>query len=180
MRFLARTRLFASITRFSRLSPRIRKVGPESSQTGRFHVVAFYNKRGICEQWIKEGKGATTEGLSCLHRKPGSIGRLHPRGYVEHSERGDERDQGFFCCRFRNRTPGPPPSSSMNSTPPLRRAIEIFFTVSPRPPNSPFADSSRAIVGSETPEWRAKSDWDQPRSARAAFSCLIVINNSPL
>jgi len=23
----------------------------------------------------------------------------------------------FFCCRFRNRMPGPPPFSSMNSTP---------------------------------------------------------------
>jgi hypothetical protein len=22
------------------------------------NVVAFYNKRGTCEQWIKEGKGA--------------------------------------------------------------------------------------------------------------------------
>jgi hypothetical protein len=22
-------------------------------------VVAFYNKRGTCEQWIKEGKGAS-------------------------------------------------------------------------------------------------------------------------
>jgi hypothetical protein len=22
------------------------------------HVVTFYNKRGTCEQWIKEGKGA--------------------------------------------------------------------------------------------------------------------------
>jgi Transposase DDE domain group 1 len=22
------------------------------------NVVVFYNKRGICEQWIKEGKGA--------------------------------------------------------------------------------------------------------------------------
>jgi hypothetical protein len=29
-------------------------------------VVAFYNKRGTCEQWIKEGKGATKSTLlSC-------------------------------------------------------------------------------------------------------------------
>ena len=27
------------------------------------------------------------------------------------------RDQLFFDCRFRSRTPGPPPFSSMNSTP---------------------------------------------------------------
>ena len=25
---------------------------------GRENVVAFYNKRGTCEQWLKEGKGA--------------------------------------------------------------------------------------------------------------------------
>jgi hypothetical protein len=30
-------------------------------------VVAFYNKRGTCEQWIKEGKAATT---SASMRRP--------------------------------------------------------------------------------------------------------------
>ncbi len=35
---------------------------------------------------------------------------------------------------------------------------------------------SRAIVGSEIPEWCAKSYWDQPRSARAALTCRMVIN----
>jgi hypothetical protein len=29
------------------------------------NVVAFYNKRGTCEQWIKEGKGAKWTRLSC-------------------------------------------------------------------------------------------------------------------
>jgi len=28
-------------------------------------VVAFYNKRGTCEQWIKEGKGAISSGRGC-------------------------------------------------------------------------------------------------------------------
>ena len=32
------------------------------------------------------------------------------------------RDQLFFDCRFRSRTPGPPPFSSMNSTPVDSRA----------------------------------------------------------
>src|SRR3981189_468895 len=30
----------------------------EFRRVGRSTVVAFYNKRGTCEQWIKEGKGA--------------------------------------------------------------------------------------------------------------------------
>jgi hypothetical protein len=43
-----------------------------------------------------------------------------------HSPRGAKGETGvcnyslrepFFCCRFRSRTPGPPPFSSMNSTP---------------------------------------------------------------
>ena len=35
-------------------------------------VVAFYNKRGACEQWIKEGKGAIKwTRLSCRTEPPG-------------------------------------------------------------------------------------------------------------
>jgi hypothetical protein len=37
-------------------------------------------------------------------------------------------------------------------------AARIFLTVSPRPPNSPSADSSRATVGSEIPECTAKNN----------------------
>jgi hypothetical protein len=34
-------------------------------------VVAFYNKRGTCEQWIKEGKGAIKwTRLSCRTQSP--------------------------------------------------------------------------------------------------------------
>ena len=29
------------------------------------NVVAFYNKRGTCEQWIKEGKRARSDGRGC-------------------------------------------------------------------------------------------------------------------
>ena len=45
-------------------------------------VVAFYNKRGTCEQWIKEGKGAIKwTRLSCRIRgqrraAPASCARL--------------------------------------------------------------------------------------------------------
>jgi hypothetical protein len=83
---------------------------------------------------------------------------------------------GFLRTRFRSLTPGPPPFSSMSSMPPASSAARIFLIVSSRPPNSPSAVSSRAIVGSETPDWRAKSDWDHPRSARAALTCRMVIN----
>jgi hypothetical protein len=37
------------------------------------NVVAFYNKRGTCEQWIKEGKGAIKwTWLSLFRRQRGS------------------------------------------------------------------------------------------------------------
>ena len=77
---------------------------------------------------------------------------------------------------LRNRTPSPVPFSSMNSMPLASSAARILLTVSPRPPNSPSVDSSLAIVGSEMPECRARSDWDHPSSARAALTCRIVVN----
>jgi hypothetical protein len=86
------------------------------------------------------------------------------------------------CLRrldLRNRTPSPPPFSSMNSMPPPSNATRIFATVSPRPPSCPSADSSRAIVGSDTPERRANSPCDHPSSARAALTCRMVINRTP-
>jgi hypothetical protein len=71
---------------------------------------------------------------------------------------------------FRRRTPGPPPFSSMNSTPAASIAARNLCVVSSRPPSSPSAASSRATVGSEIPERSAKSACDQASSALAAFS----------
>jgi hypothetical protein len=34
------------------------------------NVVAFYNKRGTCEQWVKEGKGAIRCTRLCAARSP--------------------------------------------------------------------------------------------------------------
>ena len=52
-------------------------------------VVAFYNKRGTCEQWIKEGKGAIKwTRLSCRTfaanavRTPASCARLQSRNFL--------------------------------------------------------------------------------------------------
>jgi hypothetical protein len=80
----------------------------------------------------------------------------------------------FGRWRLRRRTPGPPPFSSMNSIPAFSMAALIFSAVSARPAISPSADSSLAIVGSETDEWRAKSPCDHPSKARAALTCRIV------
>jgi hypothetical protein len=33
-------------------------INPKVASPPAERVVAFYNKRGTCEQWIKEGKGA--------------------------------------------------------------------------------------------------------------------------
>jgi len=76
--------------------------------------------------------------------------------------------------RFRRRTPRPPPFSSINSTPAASIAVRILSPVPSRPPNLPSSDSSRAIVGSDTPERCAKVACDHPSRARAAFICLVV------
>jgi len=39
------------------LYPRVDFIVTNMSRPAK-NVVAFYNKRGTCEQWIKEGKGA--------------------------------------------------------------------------------------------------------------------------
>ncbi|MET3795026.1 GSU2403 family nucleotidyltransferase fold protein [Aquamicrobium terrae] len=74
------------------------------------------------------------------------------------------------------RTPGPPPFPGMNSMPALSKAVSIFAAVSRRPPRTPSSASRRAIVGSETPEWLARSPCDHPKSARAALTWRIVIS----
>ena len=99
---------------------------------------------------------------------------INPRGPLPASLWGRTKKPAWIYLR--SRTPGPPPFLSMNTMPLASSAARIFLTVSPRPPNSPSADSSRAIVGSEMPECRAKSDWDQPSRARAALTWRIVIN----
>jgi hypothetical protein len=42
-------------------------------------VVAFYNKRGTCEQWIKEGKGAIKCTRLCLADRDGHLYALWER-----------------------------------------------------------------------------------------------------
>src|SRR5215467_3249137 len=61
----------------------------------------------------------------------------------------------------------------MNSTPADRRAEQIFSPVSSRPPNGPSLASKRLMVGIDTSAAAANSSWDQARSDRAAFICLI-------
>src|ERR1700730_10150633 len=73
---------------------------------------------------------------------------------------------------FLIRTPGPPPSSAMNSTLAFSSAAMIFSPVAGRPPRSPPAASSRLMVGIETPDAQAIAPCDQPSNSRAALICL--------
>ena len=79
----------------------------------------------------------------------------------------------LFCCFFRSRTPGPPPFSSMNSTPADSKARRSLFRASsetrgPRPASTLFT------VGRDSPARAASFDWDQPSRPRAPRSCSIV------
>jgi hypothetical protein len=54
-------------------------------------VVAFYNKRGTCDEWIKEGEGAIMDVIvmrNVLRQRgatPASCGRLQPRLFPAHA-----------------------------------------------------------------------------------------------
>src|SRR5262249_36315896 len=66
----------------------------------------FYNKRGTCEQWIKEGKGAIKVDATVVpnvrHQRgaaPASCARLQPRQFPARA--GDARaDQGLVADDF--------------------------------------------------------------------------------
>jgi hypothetical protein len=75
----------------------------------------------------------------------------------------------FPLIGFRSLTPGPPPFSSMNSTPAFSIEFRIFSTVRPRPPKGPSVASSRLIVGIDTSAAAANCSWDQSSSARPAL-----------
>lgn len=66
------------------LSPRVGFIVTNMARRAE-NVIAFYNKRGTCEQWIKEGKGAQMDTaflplLRCQRRAPpASCARLQPR-----------------------------------------------------------------------------------------------------
>jgi hypothetical protein len=79
----------------------------------------------------------------------------------------------FSNERFRRRTPGPPPFSSMNSTPARSNAVRIFVPVPLRPPRGPSLASSLLMVGSETSAVSANCSCDQAKRARAALTCRI-------
>jgi hypothetical protein len=79
------------------------------------------------------------------------------------------RSYPFFCCRFRNRTPGPPPFSSMNSTPAVSNARLMTFKVARR--GVLAVDSNCLTVTIPTPARSARSCCVQSRSPRAALHC---------
>jgi hypothetical protein len=82
-------------------------------------------------------------------------------------------DHLFFALR--NRTPAPPPFSSINSTP----ADSIAFCNLPRASSEtcgPKPPSRRLMVGTDRSALKASSVCDNPKSARAARSCSFVTN----
>jgi hypothetical protein len=110
--------------------------------------------------WARVETGRCTRLKQSLSKQ--QFGASHLRAVATSPQR--------LCTRtsFFNRTPGPP--SSMNSIPADSNAPRMLLDVSSRPPNVPSKDSSRAIVGSDMPEWRAKSAYDQASRALAALT----------
>jgi hypothetical protein len=83
------------------------------------------------------------------------------------SSRGFAFHYTFFTCRLRRRTPGPPPFSSINSTPApsARRTAKSLATVSDVWSS---ANSARRIVFRPNAASRARSSTVHLRIARAA------------
>src|SRR5262249_42142448 len=79
----------------------------------------------------------------------------------------------FSFDRLRKRTPGPPPFSSMNSTPAFSKARLITLRVARRGCVDPA--SSWCTVTWLTPALAARSSWLHARRPRAALHCDGVI-----
>jgi hypothetical protein len=75
------------------LYPRVGFIVTNMSRPAK-NVVAFYNKRGTCEQWIKEGKGAIKwTRLSCRSFAANAV-RLHP----EEESKNEKRQKSADYC----------------------------------------------------------------------------------
>jgi hypothetical protein len=75
----------------------------------------------------------------------------------------------FGRVRFLRRTPGPPPFSSMNSTPAASNARRIARSLAAVIEVSRSASSALRIVRKLTADWRERSSAVHLRSARAAL-----------
>jgi len=75
---------------------------------------------------------------------------------------------------FRRRTPGPPPFSSMNSTPAVSMAWRMAMSLGTVIDVSLSESSARLIVATPTPDAPAKSSARQRRSALAARIWWLV------
>jgi hypothetical protein len=128
------------------------------------------------ESGARSLSGGLTLGWNWVRFEKSSRGAPRPIRWNDSANFSRIGTHGRRLGSFFSRTPGPPPFSSMNSMPAASIAARIFPVVSSLPPSSPSADSRRATVGSETPDASAKSAWDQPSRARAAFIWRVVSN----
>jgi len=122
------------------------------------------NTGGNCDPALRDSSAASLAS-DCGSSWPQSCGGEHTRDYFL---------SVFGRGRCRNRTPGPPPLSSMNSTPAASRArrtakslavvIDVWASVS----------SARRIVVTPRVDSRARSSALQRRRARAALICALV------
>ncbi len=96
------------------------------------------------------------------------------------ADRGTQLLPPTFLKRsgLRNRTPAPPPFSSMNLTPAASTARRSLARAS-SDTRSPKGDSTRLTVGSERRALDASFVWDQPNRPRAARSCSMKIFSNP-
>jgi hypothetical protein len=84
----------------------------------------------------------------------------------------------FFCCRFRSRTPGPPPFSSMNSTPADSNARRIAKSLALVSAVSFSFSSARRMVVTLSADAAARSSAVQRMRDRVALIRALVKKKS--
>src|SRR5262249_1476525 len=122
------------------------------------------NTGGNCDPALRDSSAASLAS-DCGSSRPQSCGGEHTRDYFL---------SVFGRGRCRNRTPGPPPLSSMNSTPAASRARRTAKSLAVVIDVWGLVSSARRIVVEPRVDSRARSSALQRRRARAALICALV------
>jgi predicted phage-related endonuclease len=98
----------------------------------------------------------------------------HRGDWVRFAKKGASRSYRFCFGGLRRRTPGPPPFSSMNSTPADSRARRIAWSLAAVSTVGPSANSALRMVATPTEDSFARSSARQRINDRAALIWALV------
>ena len=144
--------------------------GRVGGPVGQPHRPTRRGDRDLNRQWYERNTGNV---IKDIQRRGGLRGQVHSAVVVLGGvRRRTTYFRGFFWVRSRSLTPGPPPFSSMNSTPAFSRTRLMFESVSGSPAYRP---TSRLVTVLRCkPVASARSRTVQFNAARAIRTCALV------